>query len=232
LTPAQQATAAVCQIAMLTCFIGLLRSGRWRLVYSFTAYVTLILTLGPLQTWLPERFNNWEYWSYKQTAYDVVKLAFAVEIAAIACRHFPGARAATSKWLLAIFLLTALGLAWHPWTDDPILTLASEIRARAAIGTVWLLAATAVMINHYRLPVHPFVMALLVGMGAYLAVSGALLRLLQMRGWAAYDLWARVDPLAYAVLAAWLAWVAWRKDGAATEDYEAVVSMARERATA
>lgn len=217
---------------MLACLVGLLRSGRWRLIYSFTAYVVLILTLGPLQTWLPERFNNWVYWSYKQTAYDIAKLALAVELAARVCQHFPGARAYTNRGLLVVLLAIGAGLAWHPWTSDPVLAWAAEIRARAAIGTLWLLAISVVTATHFRLPVHPFQMGVLVGMGAYLAVFGALLRLLQMRGWAAYDLWARLDPLAYALLAAWLAWVAWRKDGAATQDYEAVVSIARERATA
>lgn len=214
---------------MLACLLGLWRTGRWRMAYAFTLYVTLVLVLGPLQTWVPSTFNNWTYWSFKQAIYDVAKLALAIELACRICRHFPGARASVERWLLVVLLSMAAGLIWHPWSSDPVLTWAGEIRARAAIGTLWLFAVTLAAARHYRLPVHPFLMGLLVGLGGYLAVFGALLRLLQIRGWAAYDLWATVDPPAYAALAIWLAWISWRKDSAATEDYEAVVSLFRTR---
>ncbi len=232
MTVEQRLFAAVAQLALLACLVGLVRSGRWRMVYGFTTYLVLILTLGPLQTWWPATFNNWTYWSLKQTAYDGAKIALAIELAARVCRHFPGARAATARWLLAVLLLTAAGLAWHPWSSDATLDLVSEVHARAVIGTLWLLAATAAAIWHYRLVVHPFLMGLIVGFASYLAIFGGMLRLLNVKGWAAYDVLARLDQPAYLIFALGLAWIAWRRDGPAAESYLEVVASIRTRVPA
>jgi hypothetical protein len=232
LTTLQVAVVVLAQVALLACLVGLVRSGRWRLCYSFAAYLVVVLTFELLQLAFPERFYVWTFWLAKQTAYDAAKLALAVELTFRVCQEFPGAKAVTARWVLALLLLTAAGLVLRPWQADFLLFAAGELHARAVIGTLWLLVAAILAAQHYRLAVHPHHMGVLVGFGVYLAVFGALLRLLQVRGWAAYDLWARLDPPAYALLAFWFAWVAWRQDRAATEDYEAVVNIVRERATA
>jgi hypothetical protein len=235
MTLPQQLLAGLSQLAMIACLIGLVRSGRWRLCYGFAAYVAVILTLGPLTTWGPEFFRTWRYWSIKQTAYDAVKLVMVVELAGRICREFPGAKAVTSRWVLAVLLLTAGGIilsAFSGWPVDFLLFAAGELHARAVLGTLWLLAATVVLVRHYRLIVHPHHMGILVGFGAYTALFGALLRLMHVQGWSALSVWSALDPPAYVALTVWFAWMAWRPDGVDADDYETVIVAVRERVTA
>lgn len=228
----QKLTAAIAQLAMLACLVGLVRKRRWRLCYGFTAYVVAIVTLGPLQTWWPSRFNTWGYWSFKQTVYDALKLTLAVELTWRVCRWFPGAKASAERWVLGVLLLSALGLFLRPWSHDPLLEFAGELRARAATCTVWLFVATALAIWHYRLVVHPFHLGVLMGLASYLTVFGTVTRLMQVQGWAGYVWWRALDPPAYVLCALWLAWVAWRDDGDDAANYDHIIELLRARRAA
>jgi hypothetical protein len=231
-TVEQRLVAGLAQLMLLVSLAGLIRSGRWKLAPTFLVYLLAVLTMEAVYVWYPSRFYGWPYWHLKQTVYDAAKLALAVDLAARICREFPGARVATSRWLLLVLLATAVGLVLRPWQHDFLLMVTGDLHARAVIGTLWLLVATFFAVRHYHLIVHPLHTGLLVGFGAYLAVWGILLRLMFVEGWAALDLWTRLDPPAYLAFSAWLAWVAWRPATVDTENYDAVMALLRQRANA
>lgn len=221
--------AVLAQASLLVCLVGLIRSGRWRLCYTLPLYILAIVGLGGLTTWGPDFFRSWDYWLWKQHAYDAVKLALPVELSARVCHNFPGARSRLERWLLAVLLLTAAGILLVPYGSDVLLTAAGDLHARVAVGALWLLLATLVAVHRYRIAAHPHHMGLIVGFGVYLAVWGMLLRLLFVRGWSAHALFNALEPPVYVAFAVWLAWVAWRPARSATEDYEAVAALLRER---
>lgn len=225
----QRLTATIAQLVVLAALVGLFRSGRHRLCYSFTGYALAIVTLGPLQTWVPG-FNTWAFWTLKETVYGALKLGIAIELTVRIVRWFPGAKAATEWWVLGVLLSTCAGLVLQPFCPNWPAQFVGEYMARLAIGTLWLMVATAVAIGHYRLPTHPFHMGLIVGFSCYQFAFGALLRLVQILGWdQGYLYGTALNPAAYVGFALWLAWVSWRPDGEATENYESVVRVIRER---
>jgi hypothetical protein len=80
---------------------------------------------------------------------------------------------------------------------------------------VCLLAAVVAMAVRYRVPLHPFHRAILLGFGLYLvAYTGALTLLRELGSPAAYALFNILDPAAYAASVGVWAWAAWRPAGA------------------
>jgi hypothetical protein len=225
----QRLTAAMAQAAIFVCIVGLVRTGRWRLCVGFLGYALALISLGPLQTWCP-RFNTWAYWSFKETVYSALKLALSAELAARVCRDFPGAKARAERYMLLVLLLVGAGLVLKPWSRDWLQILLGDHLASIAVGSLWLLVSTAIVVRHSRLPVHPFHLGLLVGFAAHQAFFGFLLRLVRVVGWdAGYQYGNALGPPAAVVFACWVAWISWRPDGEATIDYERVVNIMRKR---
>jgi hypothetical protein len=211
----QQLTALISQVAMLSCLVGLIRTGRWRASYAFAAYVVAILTLGPLTTWVGGYFRTWGYWSLKQTVYQGLVLAFAAEMAWRICHAHPRACTMAGRWAIAGLLLCGGALIVQPWHSG-LVTEIGELHGRAVIAALFLLTSTLGVAAHYRLRVEHFHSLLMVGFAFYLALFGALLRMMLVSGPAvAHPYWRAIDPPAYALFSCWLAFVAWNRNGAA-----------------
>jgi hypothetical protein len=98
---------------------------------------------------------------------------------------------------------------------EPILgPLISELKPRLLLGTAWLLAGVAALILWYRLPVHPFHKAILMGLVPYLIIFAASLHVIETGNW---DTEVRetanyVFPTVWVLVLAYWAHAAWRKD--------------------
>lgn len=224
MTSLQIAIAVSVELALAVTLVGLLATGRDRIARFFVAYVAAALAANVLTTWWPDQFFQPWFWLAKQATYDVLRLGLAVELAARIFRPFPGAQGTARVAVLGILLLTAATVI----VGVPHAGAAGPLHPRMLNGTIWLLAATFAMAQYYRVPLHPFHAAIVVSLGAYMAVFGALLRL---EGLYPGFLWVlnTIDPAAYLLLACWWAHVAWRPDTEATKAHEAVVRGMEER---
>lgn len=211
----QRLIGLIVQAAMALALIGLLRTGRWRECWSFAPYCVAILLGGGLTIWWPAQFHTWQFWAIKQTVYDAIKLSLAAELAWRICRTHPKARTVLGRWALAGLLALSGALVVQPWRPD-LLTTIGELHGRAVIAALFLLTSTLGVAAHYRLRVEQFHSLLMVGFAFYLALFGALLRMMLVSGPAvAHPYWRAIDPPAYALFSCWLAFVAWNSNGAA-----------------
>ena len=83
---------------------------------------------------------------------------------------------------------------------------------RVATAALWLLAATALMVVWYQVPVHDWQRAIMLGLAPYLLVFVTLLGLLQRQGWTDLEPITTTGTVAYLGLVVFWAWVAWRAD--------------------
>jgi len=82
-------------------------------------------------------------------------------------------------------------------------------------AAVWLLAATALLVVFYQVPIGDWQRAIMLGLAPYLLVFVTLLSVLRRHGWALRAEVGLVDSLAYLGLVLFWAHAAWRRDGAA-----------------
>jgi hypothetical protein len=215
LTPTEEfAVALSVEAALLVIAAGLAVRRRWRLSWTFAAYIPVVLLGNILVTWWPKQLHVYWFWMGKQVAYDVLKLCIALEVAWRTFRMFPGARATARRFVLLILAVTT-AMVWAAPLDSSgswYLTLSGQIEPRMMNGTTWILAATAGLAFLYRVPLHPFHWGLITSLATYLAVFGTLLRLEGVYGWAAQPYLNALDPAAYLLLTCWWAYIAWRPD--------------------
>jgi hypothetical protein len=74
------------------------------------------------------------------------------------------------------------------------------------------MTATAVLVVWYRLPVHAFQRAILMGFTSYLLVFTTVLNILRAHGFDLRQQLNLVDTFAYAGVMAWWAYATWRAD--------------------
>jgi hypothetical protein len=210
MTDLQLVVAHAAKLALLALIAGIVWRGRARLCWSFALYAVVTLLGNVLVSFWPARFLTPSFWVVKQGVYDVLKMAIALELAFRAFAAFPGAARTARAVVLVLLGLSTLVLAFvTPISSYRTLWVWQPSVATAAL---WLLAATALMVVWYQVPVHDFQRAIMLGLAPYLLVFVALLGLLQRQGWGAWQPIATLGTLAYLGLVVFWAWAAWRVD--------------------
>ncbi|HKC13634.1 MAG TPA: hypothetical protein VKI41_16540 [Vicinamibacteria bacterium] len=208
---AQLFGANLVKVLVVVTIVGILVQRRQRLCWSFLGYLVAILVGNSLSTFWPDQFHTVSFWMLKQAVYDIAKLAVALDLADSAFRSFPGARATARFVLLCILLVTGVAIIGVSVSALPSVVL-GEWHPRIISGTIWLMTATAVLVVWYRLPVHAFQRAILLGFTCYLLVFTTLLNILRAHGLDLLDQLSLVDTFAYAGVMAWWAYATWRAD--------------------
>jgi len=106
---------------------------------------------------------------------------------------------------------TSVALVALPW-DLTYPSALSEWEPRVLTGTIWLLNALALVVIWYRVPIHAYHKAILLGFVPYLLVFTILLRLLRHDGWNIVPIIQTAEPAAYMLLMGWWAWAAWEPE--------------------
>lgn len=209
------------KVLVLLTLAGIMARRRTRLCWSFVAYLAAILTCNSLVTFWPERFFTAKFWFLQQALYDGLKMAIAVELAYRTFQAFPGAQATARRiFFLALLVVTALAVFGVPGvasSSSPALYGGNLLdwEPRVLTGTIWLLNGVALLVVWYRVPIHPYHKAILLGFVPYLLVFTTLLRLLQHYGFEILPLVQSAEPAAYMLLVAWWAYAAWAPEPAA-----------------
>ncbi len=211
MTSSQLLIAHAVKILVLLTLAGILARHRARLCWSFTAYLSVILACNSLVSFWPDRFVTDSFWTVKQALYDLLKMAIAVELTYRAFRVFPGAQVTARHVLFAVLVLTSAALVGLP-RDPSYSSGFLEWEPRVLMGTIWLLNGLALLVVWYRVPLHRYHKAILLGFVPYLLVFVALLRMLRHYGWEILPLVQSAEPAAYMLLVAWWAYAAWEPE--------------------
>lgn len=209
----QVALSHAVRLALVVLLVGLVVRGRARLCWSFTAYALAILVGNSLASFWPEQFYTPSFWVLKKGVYDALKMAIALELAGRAFEAFPGAKR-TARLVLVALLATSTLVLTALTPPSSYLTL-WEWQPGIATAALWLLAATALLVVWYQVPVHEWQRAIMLGFAPYLLVFVTVLNLLRRHGWAAFHSEAGLlDDAAYLALVTFWVWAAWRREPA------------------
>jgi hypothetical protein len=217
MTSSQVLIAHAVKILVLLTLAGILTRHRARLCWSFVAYLVVVLTCNSLVSFWPARFFDAWFWIAQQALYDALKMAIAVELTYRTFQAFPAAQATARRVLFVLLILTSLALVGLPRAvagGGPALYRATllEWEPRVLTGTTWLLNALALMVIWYRVPLHRYHRAILLGFVPYLLVFTILLRLLLRYGWEILPIVQSAEPAAYMLLVGWWAYTAWEPE--------------------
>jgi hypothetical protein len=211
MTASQVLIAHAVKILVLLTLAGIIARRRWRLCWSFTAYLVIILVCNSLVSFWPERFYQPHFWMVRTALYDALKVAIAIELAYRTFQAFPGARATVRRVLFALLVASSVALMAVPAKPSYIAAL-GEWEPRVLTATIWLLNALAVVVIWYRVPIHAYHKAILLGFVPYLLVFTILLRLLRHYGWDILPVIQATEPAAYMLLMGWWARAAWEPE--------------------
>lgn len=216
--------AVAVKIGLAVVLVGVLRRGLHRRCWSFLVYLLAVLIYSsaefagmtlynvPSLEW-PQWFWSWEFWHFQQTAFELVKLALAVELGVRVVAAFPG------TWRLARALLSAALLT----TTAAVTFGDAPLHPLLATGTIWLFAAISLVVIVFNLPVHAWYRALLAGFVPYLFVFSTLQSILTRRGYELATTIGSIDQVAYLALVGWWAYAAWRAEESVAEISPAVL---------
>jgi hypothetical protein len=211
MTGSQVLIAHAVKILVLLTLAGILARRRWRLCWWFTAYLAVILLCNSLVSFWPDRFYQPWFWLARTPLYDALKVAIALELAYRTFQAFPGARATVRRMLFVLLMASSALLMAVPW-DSSYGAALFEWEPRILTATIWLLNALAVLVIWYRVPIHAYHKAILLGFVPYLLVFTILLRLLRHYGWDILPIVQSAEPAAYLLLMGWWAWAAWEPE--------------------
>jgi hypothetical protein len=211
MTPSQVLIAHAVKILVLLTLAGILARRRWSACWSFTAYLVVILLCNSLVSFWPDRFYQPWFWLFRTPIYDGLKVAIALELSYRTFQAFPGARATARRMFLVLLIASSAILMAVPW-DASYRAALVEWEPRILTATIWMLNALAVVVIWYRVPIHAFHKAILLGFVPYLLVFTILLRLLNHYGFGVMDIVQSAEPAAYMLLIGWWAWAAWEPE--------------------
>ena len=214
MTASQVLIAHVVKILVLLTLAGIVARRRWASCWSFTSYLAVILVCNSLVSFWPDRFYQPWFWMVRTALYDALKVAIAVELAYRTFQAFPGARATVRRVLFFLLVASSVALMAVPW-DVSYGAALFEWEPRVLTAIIWLLNALAVVVVWYRVPIHAYHKAILLGFVPYLLVFTIVLRLLRHYGWEIQPVIQSAEPAAYMLLMAWWAWAAWEPEAVA-----------------
>jgi len=211
MTASQVLIAHLVKILVLLTLAGILARRRWSHCWSFATYLAVVLLCNSLVSFWPERFYQPWFYLIRTGLYDGLKVAIAVELAYRTFQAFPGASATARRAVFLLAIASTAALMAVPW-DSSYGAALFEWEPRILTATIWLFNVLAVMVIWYRVPIHAYHKAILLGFVPYMLVFTILLRLLRHYGWDILPLVQAADPAAYMLLMGWWAWAAWQPE--------------------
>lgn len=200
----------VTKVPVLFILAGILCRRRAHLCWTFVAYLATVLVCNSLLSFWPDQFYRRWFWILQQGLFDAFKMGIAVELCLRTFQAFPRASAAARRMLLVLLLLTSAALVGMPLSgvDDRVLL---EWHPRVVTGTIWLMNGLALLITWYRVPVHMYHKAILLGFVPYLLVFATSVSLFKQHGWLS-TMHEMAEPIAYLLLLSYWAHASWKPE--------------------
>jgi hypothetical protein len=150
---------------------GLLVRRRVAFCWSFFLYINATLVSEFLIVTWPDRFYDYAFYSAKESALTVLKIAVALEMWQRTFASFPRARVRVGFLLAGVLLATAIGVLQVSRDVPSYYALMSLVSPRQKAGTIGVFAIVVVGAWWHRIPLHPLYRAILLGFAGYLNVS-------------------------------------------------------------
>ena len=208
MTPLQLVLMHGIKVCLLAVLLGLIVTRRYRLCWSFVAYLGAQLVATALWSFWPATFYNQRFWVTHELTVNILILATGVEIAFRVFRSFPGAR--PLLFLCALVVATVTGTSLIGLPRDPSFAALLQWHPRILTGAIWMMTVTAAVAAWYRLPLNALHRGILLGIAPYLFVFTTLLGTLARLGCDLRREASAVDVFAYLCVALWWTYVAWR----------------------
>jgi hypothetical protein len=167
------------------------------------------LVCNTLVTFWPERFFVAWFWILEQGLLDALRMGIAVELGFRIFQAFPAAQATARRLSVVLLVVTSAALIGIPLAAN--LDVVLQWQPRVLTGTIWLMNGLALLITWYRVPVHPYHKAILLGFVPYLLVFTTMLTLLGHYSWLLRAIQS-ADPAAFMLLMAFWTWSAWKPE--------------------
>lgn len=204
-----------------TTVAGLLRRDRARICRAFTVYLACMVVADLLVLGAPGRFWTWEFWLFKQTVFDVLEVATAVELGYWIFLGFPGA-ARSARGVVLLFLVgtlvAVLMLPSETAAADQSDLLLGSLRLRLEVGIAWVFAAIGALVRWYDIPLPSIHRSIILGFVIHLFVFSTLLQYIAAHGYAWAAPLETLAPAALTAVSSWWAWTAWRPEPALEVD--------------
>jgi hypothetical protein len=195
---------------------GVVLRGRVGVCWTFVLYLGASALADLLMLIWPTTFHQQWFWFGKELVIHVLRFALALELTYRTFRAFPAARS-TARGVLLLVLMVTLGIVLFgtgnlepPGAAPALGPLISRVQPAIVNGAIWLLTAIAGLILWYRLPVHAFHKAILVGLVPYLLVYTVVLGLIESHGWGIRTQVNYLLTVAYLLVLGYWAVAAWR----------------------
>lgn len=221
----QSVTASAVRVVLIALLAVIVWRRRLSQCQSLPLYLVAALAGNLLVTLWPARFYTSWFFVYKQAAYDLLKMAIALELAYRALRSFPGAWRTARLALLLVLASSTLMLALL--TPRSSYERIWEWQPAVVTAGVWLITTTALLVVWYRVPVRDWQRAILLGLAPYQIVSVTLIDLLRRSGWGLRVEVGLLGSLAFLALLLYWTWAALRRDEASDRKMDDLDRLAR-----
>lgn len=207
----QVLVAHVVKALAVFALVGVLIRKRSHLCWSFVAYLAVVLAYNSLVTFWPDRFFKGWFWILGHGLFDVLRLAMAAELGFRTFQAFPRAQVTARRAFFVVLAGTTVALIGVPLaaTGGQVLL---DWQPRVLTGTIWVMNGLAILITWYRVPVHAYHKALLLGFVPYLLIFTTLISLVDRFGWGTLPVLQSIEPVAFMTLMGFWAWASWRPD--------------------
>jgi hypothetical protein len=209
MSPEHILVAHVVKALVFFALAGMLVRRRAHLCWSFVAYLVTVLVSNSLVTFWPEQFFKVWFWILTQGLFDALGMGIAVELGYRTFQAFPRAQATARRVLFVVLFATSAALIGIPIAST-YGQVVFDWQPRVLAGTIWVMNGLAVLITWYRVPVHAYHKAILLGFVPYLLVFTTLLSLMKQWGWDFLPYVQALEPLAFMLLMGFWAWSSWR----------------------
>lgn len=202
---------AVLGFALLTgLLVILVRTGKARQCFTFSAYVAVVVMVGVLIFIFPAGYTP-EAYQVKQGIYDSLLFGMAIELSIKAFAAFRGV-AQRVRLLLASTVLVSTVIVFLLTPGKAAYTDIARYQPGITTAGIWCLAFVAMLIVWYQIPVPTFTRAIILGYVPYLVIFVVYIDLIGRLGWGVLPQLNVLNAVAYDAAAGYWVYSAWRKD--------------------
>jgi hypothetical protein len=175
------------------------------------AYLVGVAATDALGALWPHHFWRHDFWVFKESLLNLLKLAIVVELMVRIFQPFPSAYVAARRAVLVLVLGLGALVAVSLTKGADYRAVVGRLYPHVNDGTVWLFVALGGYCLWYHLPLDSLHKAILIGLVPYLLVYSVVLRALPALGWEQGELFNASAPIAYLVVLFYWAYAAWRR---------------------
>ena len=212
--PLSQRVVALLAVVLIGVVLGgLFLRRRAASCWSFVAYLVAVGTSDLLIATSPHRFWRYDFWIFKESVHNLLKLATALELMIRVFQPFPTAYAAVRRGMFLAVAGLAMLISARLDEGTGYIDVVGRLNPLVYDVTVWILVGLGAYCLWYHLPLDSLHKAILIGWVPYLLVYSVMQRSLAAFGWERGYLFNRTSPFAYLLLLTYWAYVAWTPTG-------------------